>query len=100
MPSGARTPPGPLTQEITALVREHIARKQWSYVAVAEAANIPASSFNDIVNGRKPIDIEQLDRIAWAIGYAIDELVRKAEENTRNRQTFKSWPARRLSDPS
>jgi DNA-binding Xre family transcriptional regulator len=100
MPSGARTPPGPLTHEITALLREQIARKKWSYVTVAEAAKIPTSSFNDAVNGRKPIDIEQLDKICWAIGYPIEDLVRKAEENTSNRQTSKTWPATRLSDPN
>lgn len=100
MPSGARTPPGPLTEEITALLREQIARMKWSYVAVAEAAKIPRSSFNDVVNGRKPMDIEQLDRIAWAVGYAVEELVRKAEENTKNRQTSKTWAARRLTGPS
>lgn len=100
MPSGARTPPGPLTNEITALLREHIARKKWSYVAVAEAAKIPTSSFSHIVNGRKPIDIEQLDRICWAIGYPLEELVKKAEANTANRQTSKTWVAGRLTDPS
>jgi plasmid maintenance system antidote protein VapI len=100
MPTGARTRPGPLTQEITALLREHIARKKWSYVAVADAAKIPTSTFGDLVNGRKPIDIEQLDRICWAVGYGIEELVAKAEQNTANRQTSKTWPARRLTEPS
>jgi hypothetical protein len=100
MPSGARTPPGPLTKEITALLREHIARKKWRQVAVAESANLPTSSFSDLINDLKPIDIEQLDRICWSVGYPIEELVRKAEENTKNRQTSKTWPAKRLSDPS
>lgn len=100
MPSGARTPPGPLTQEITALVREHIARNKWNYVTVAAAARIPASTFNAIVNGHKPIDVEQLDRIAWAIRYPLEELVAKAEQNTANRQTFKTWTAERLTDPT
>lgn len=100
MPSGARTPPGPLTTEITALLREHIARKKWPNVVVAEAASIAASTFSHLVNGLKPIDIEQLDRICWAVGYPIEELVVKAEQNTRNRQTSKTWTGQRLTDPS
>jgi plasmid maintenance system antidote protein VapI len=100
MPTSARTPPGPLTEEITALLREHIARKRWTQVTVANAATIPTSTFSDIINGQKPVDIEQLDRICWAVGYPIEELVRKAEENTQNRQTSKTWKATRLSDPS
>lgn len=99
MPSGARTPPGPLTQEITALVREHIARKKWNYITVAAAAQIAPSTFSAVVNGQKPLDIEQLDRIAWAIGYPLEQLVAQAEKNTANRQTFKAWTAKRLTNP-
>jgi transcriptional regulator with XRE-family HTH domain len=99
MPAGPRVP-GALTTEIAALLREHIARKQWNQTTVAEAAGIATSTFNDLINGRKIIDIEQLDRIAWAARYPLVELVKKAEENTINRQTVKTWTAVRLTDPS
>jgi predicted XRE-type DNA-binding protein len=97
MPSGARTPPGPLTLEIAALLREHIARQQWPQLTIAKAARIPQSTFSDLVNGQKPIDIEQLDRICWAVGYPLEDLVSKAERNTANRQTSKAWRADRLT---
>jgi hypothetical protein len=100
MPSGARTPPGPLTQEITALLREHIARARLKYNAVAAAAHIPPSTFSDVIGGKKPLDIEQLDYIAWAVGVSLVDLVKTAEKNTDARQARKDWPATRLTSPT
>lgn len=99
VPTGAKPTPGPLTEEISALLREHIARKRWSYTTIAAAAGMPLSTFSSVVNGHKQIDIEQLDRICYAVDYDVVELIKQAEETTRYRSASKSWRANRLPVP-
>ncbi len=99
MPSGARTPPGELTTEIIALLRAHIARINWPYNSVAEAADVKQSTFSKLINGHAPVDVEQLDRICWSVSYPMEQLVHDAEQAVGNRQTKKTWPAKRLPMP-
>lgn len=81
------------------MLREHIARKRWSYTTIAAASGMPLSTFSAVVNGHKQIDIEQLDRICYAVDYDVVDLIKQAEEKTRYRSASKEWQATRLPVP-
>jgi DNA-binding Xre family transcriptional regulator len=99
MPTGAKPQPGPLTSEIAASLRAHIARKNWKDREVADATGIPASTFSQLMSGHKQIDIEQLDRIAWALHLDIVDVIKAAEDVTHHRQASKGWTTKRLPIP-
>lgn len=99
VPTGAKPKPGPLTAELSALLREHIARTKWSYTTIAQATDMPLSTFSAVVNGHKQIDIEQLDKICWAVSLDVVDLIKQAEETTRYRQAAKTWRVKRLPPP-
>lgn len=102
--SSAPRIPGPLTKAIVELINERVTHNGWTYASVASAAGIPESTLHGILKGTpdgkmKPLDMEQLDRLAWTVGYPLEDLVKQAEKNVANRQTSKTWAAERLIAP-
>lgn len=103
--SSAPRKPGPLTDAIVGLLNERITREGWTQAAVSEASGVPESTLSQTLKGdrngnKKPVDLEQLDRLAWSIGYPLEKLVKDAEKLVANRQASKTWPAKRLTSPS
>jgi transcriptional regulator with XRE-family HTH domain len=75
-----------LTIEVAAILRERIARKQIKQAEIAKATKISTTQLSGIVNGEKRIDIEQLDRIAQALGLTLLEVVEKADSESAHRR--------------
>jgi transcriptional regulator with XRE-family HTH domain len=72
MPSGSKAPPGPLTQEVAAIIRERLARKQWPQARLADAirgkvSGVSAPQLSRMLNGTGHIDMDQLDAICAAL---------------------------------
>lgn len=97
MPAGSKPPPGALTQEIAATLRALIARRGLKHGDVARAAVLKPQTFSAIINARKQVDLEQLDRICWALGLDVADVIKKAEKATNHRQASKGWEATRIS---
>lgn len=98
MPSGAKTPPGPFSQEIAAILRAKIARDQIPQLAISHAVGISQSQLSAILGGKKHADIEQLDELCWVLGLKLVDVFREADEKLNLRQTQPSWTAKQLVD--
>jgi transcriptional regulator with XRE-family HTH domain len=97
MPRGAKSDPGLLTNEVAAILRAQMARKQLLQNAIAEEADISQTQLSGILNGHKHIDIEQLDRLCYALGLTLRDVVGEADEATTARYLAPDWPTKPLS---
>lgn len=86
MPHGARPAPGPLTQEIAAILRERRARLRVPQSAVAADAHMSTSQLSAFLNGQKHIDVEQVEAICESLGLKWLEVLRQAEEASTRRR--------------
>lgn len=82
MPTGTKAPPGALTLEIAAILRERIGRDQLTQSRIAADARMSAPMLSAFLRGKKNIDVEKLDGICRSIGYPIVELIARAEGET------------------
>lgn len=98
MPSGAKTPPGPFSKEIAAILRAQMARKQLNQIAVAAAVGISQTQLSGILNAKKHVDVEQLDAICEAIGLRLVDVLREADDATKFRQADPTWSVEPLVD--
>lgn len=90
MPLAAKPETGPLTREIASILRGQLARKQITNTELAGAVGISVPQIGRVLAGNKQIDIELLDRICWAIGLVLRDVVREADEGTDGRYFDKS----------
>lgn len=91
MPSGTKRAPEALALEISARLREHMARRKISKSALAGAVGISEPQVNKMINGRKDFDIEDLDRICWALGLDLREVINAADEASTSRHIAPGW---------
>ena len=85
MPHGARPAPGPLTQEIAAILRERRARLRIPQSAVAADAHMSTSQLSAFLNGQKHIDIEQVEAICNSLGLEWLDVLKQAEAASTRR---------------
>lgn len=76
---------GPITEAVAAELRARRAYLQMSIRELAAAAKLPHPTVSKSLNAKRVIDVEELGRMAHALGLAPDELMRSALENLRNR---------------
>lgn len=91
MPSAAKPETGPLTREIASILRAKLARAKISNTELAAAVQISVPQMGRILAGNKQIDIEMLDRICWAVGLVLRDVMREADEETDGRYFDEDW---------
>lgn len=96
MPTGTKPETGLLTQEIASIIRGQLGRKQISNTELANAISISVPQMGRILSGNKQIDIELLDKICWATGLILRDVVKEADTETDARYFEKSFPVPRL----
>jgi transcriptional regulator with XRE-family HTH domain len=72
---------GKLTRSIVAEIRARRVRLDMTQEALAEKSGVPLPTLGKIERLQAPIDVEQLERIAIALGITPDELVADALSN-------------------
>lgn len=90
MPSGSKQP-GALSKEVAAILRAQIARRSLRQDHLSQAVGISQAQMSGILNGKKLLDIEQLDRICWAIGLKYRDVIAEADDATMSRHAEKDW---------
>lgn len=96
MATGTRTPPTELSDAIASILRGHIARKQLKQADVADAVGMSQSQLSGVLNGKKHVDVEQLDEICFAIGSSFVEVIAEAHTMTRTRTLSPEWTVKAL----
>jgi transcriptional regulator with XRE-family HTH domain len=80
------TPPSALTLEIAKILRGEVARQNMTrteFAAKVETLSRPQVS--KILDGLKPIDIEDLDRLVFVLGLDMKKLIAEADRMTQGR---------------
>ena len=85
MPTSPARPIGALTLEIASCIRGELARQQLAKTTLADRVGISRAQLNKIVNGKKANDIENLDRIVYALRLDLETVLREADEATPRR---------------
>lgn len=96
MAKGTKPEPGMLTKEIAAQLRAQVARRQLTQTYVAEESGLSQSRLSELLNGRKQIDVEELDRICYAIGLNMATVLTDADEATSARYLDPDWTVKPL----
>jgi DNA-binding Xre family transcriptional regulator len=85
MPTGTKPETGELTREIASILRGQLGRKQITNTELANAVSVSVPQMGRILAGNKQIDIELLDKICWAVGLVLREVIREADSETDGR---------------
>lgn len=96
MPSAAKAPPGALSQEIAASIRAVMGRRGVTKSQLSEAAGISRTQLGAYVNATKQMDIEELDRVCFALGLKLRDVVADAEKVTASRHAEKGSTVRKV----
>lgn len=80
-----------LMREVTAIIRAEMGRHNVSKEAVAGAIGVSPQWFGQLLLDRKQLDVEQLDRIAWALGMSLTEVITQAEKKSEARLVSADW---------
>lgn len=96
MSKGTKQPPGPLSQEVAAVLRGELARNKLTQADLATATGISASQMSMILNGTKHADLEQLDRMCYALGKTLAVVVTDASAASSSRFSEPDWPVEPL----
>jgi len=79
------TAPGPLSLKISEMVRAAIDNSPHGQNAVAEAARVSSGQLSEVLTGKKQFTIGQLDRVCFVLDIPLRELIKNADEATRDR---------------
>lgn len=96
MSKAAKPEPGLLTKEIASILRAQVARKQILQKYAAAEAGISQARLSDLLNGHKQFDVEELDRICFAIGLDLADTLNEADEATSARYLDPDWNVKPL----
>ena len=91
MSKGMKQPPGLLSQEVAAVLRGQLARKKLTQQELATATGISTSQLSMILNGTKHADLEQLDRMCYAVGLKLADVVKEASGLAGSRFAESGW---------
>ncbi|MFC5930850.1 helix-turn-helix transcriptional regulator [Cryobacterium melibiosiphilum] len=99
MAGGSKSAPGPLTQEIATIIRERMARMKINDLALSRAigeGRISRPQVQKIKAGTKQIDMEDLERICWALGLDFLATLAQADAATASRHVEPEWDVKPL----
>ena len=91
MPRGTESEPGPFSIELAAILRGHLARQQQTKQALADAVGMSRPQMSKVLAGKKQMDVEELDRVCWALGLNAIDVITQADEATPNRHVEPEW---------
>lgn len=91
MATGTKREPSPLTKEIAAILREKMAREGIKDQALADATGMSRGQVQKIRTGIKQIDVDDLDRMCFAVGLVFLDVVRRADAATASRHIERVW---------
>ena len=85
MATGTRTP-GPLAIEIAGILRAELARKQLRQTDLVAPTGISEGQLSKMFGGKKAFDIEDLDKLALAMGLDLmTQIIKPADAATQHR---------------
>lgn len=96
MASGTKPAPGVLSEALGEILRAQIARKKLRQADIAAAMGISQTQLSGVLNAKKHVDIEQLDKLCWVIGLTFWQVAEEADKLAQHRQLSKEWTARSL----
>lgn len=99
MAGGTKSAPGPLTREIAALLHDKMARKGVNDLALSNAIGadrISRPQVQKIRKGLKRVDVEDLERMCWALGVDFLDLLKQADDATSTRHIDPEWDVKPL----
>lgn len=96
MAAGTKPPPGPLSEAIAEILRGQLARKKLTLTAIGAAVEMSRAQVSAVFNAVKHVDVEQLDRICYALSLDMEEVLREADQMAAGRFSEKSWSTPRL----
>ena len=85
MPARAKEAPGPLTQEVAAILRAELGRLGRSQDELARAVDISQSQLSKMLRAERHIDLDQLDRLCHALHLDLARVVHEASRLTEIR---------------
>jgi transcriptional regulator with XRE-family HTH domain len=91
MAAGTKPAPGVLSEALGGILRAQIARKKLLQSDVAAAAGMSQGQLSGVLNAKKHIDIEQLDKLCWVIGLNFWKVLEEADAEARDRQLRGEW---------
>lgn len=92
MSKRARPEPSPLTHEVTSALRAEMGRRRdLTQGDLAKAVDISAAQLSDILNDKKQIDLDLLDRLCFALSLDFKATVGEADVRTRDRRIAPEW---------
>lgn len=96
MPGGSKGAPGLLSKEIAEILRAQKGRLRVTDQQIADAANMSRGQVQAVLNATKHVDVEQLDRICWALGLVFKNVLVEADKAASRRQSDDGWNTPRL----
>ena len=99
MPGATKPKPSHYSEAVGNILRARKAFLHVTDVQIAHAVGISRSQVGGILNAEKHVDIEQLDRICYALDLRLADVIKQADEATAGRASSTEWPARMLSGP-
>ena len=99
MSSAPKPPTGPLSEAVAGILRAERGRLgDVSLKDLGDAAGISRQQVGLILRGEKQVDVEELDRLCYALGLQLVDVIRNAEavNTAQSRKVQASWRAVRL----
>lgn len=97
MSTGSKPEPGALTREVAGILRAEIARHRLLQGDVAKAAGMSPNQLSGILRGNKHVDLDQLDRLCWALGLSFRDVAADADRHADSRQADPNWDTPQLT---
>lgn len=92
MSKRASPKPEELTREAVTILRGELGRKRTATQAdLAAAVDISKTQLSDILNEKKLVDIDLLDRLCWALGLDYMTVLTQADAATASRHAEPDW---------
>jgi len=97
MSKRAKPAPSQLTQEVASTIRAELGRRRdITQGELAKAVDVSAAQLSDILNDKKQIDIDLLDRLCYALSLDFKQTVAAADEKTPARRIEAGWDVPQL----
>lgn len=82
---------------MAAILRGKIGHDKLTAQAVADAVGMSRAQVSGVLNAKKHVDVEQLDRICFSLGLELEKVLTEANHAAPDRHAEPSWTTKRLS---
>lgn len=87
-----------LTRQVAGIIRAAMAKHNVTQTEMAVAVGVDQSHLSKMVRGMKPISIDQLAAMAWALDLDVSQIIRDAEDALKDYMIPAAAPVRYVSD--